>query len=54
MQQSPTISKMKKEEAIDADYLAPAKYDQLGNWDRDAFGPDSRHQLCFCTTMETG
>ena len=54
---------MKKEESIDADYLAPAKYDQyngmrvkekFGNWDRDAFGPDSRHQLYFCTTKETG
>ena len=28
--------------------------EKFGNWNRDAFGPDSRHQLCFCTTMETG
>ena len=27
---------------------------KFGNWDRDVFGQDSRHQLCFCTTMETG
>ncbi len=28
--------------------------EKFGNWDRDSFGPDSRHQLCFCTTTGTG
>ena len=22
---------------------------KFGNWDRGPFGPDSRHQICFCT-----
>ena len=28
--------------------------EKFGNWDRGVFGPDSRHQLYFCTTTETG
>ena len=28
--------------------------EKFGSWDRDVFGPDSRHQLCFCTTTENG
>ena len=28
--------------------------EKFGTWDRDTFGPDSRHQLCFCTTTEDG
>ena len=28
--------------------------EKFGTWDRDPFGPDSRHQLCFCTTTEDG
>ena len=27
---------------------------KFGNWDRDAFGLDSKHQLYFCTTTKTG
>lgn len=28
--------------------------EKFGNWERDAFGPGARHQLCFCTTTELG
>jgi SAM-dependent methyltransferase len=28
--------------------------EKFGNWDREVFRPDSKHQLYFCTTMETG
>jgi hypothetical protein len=28
--------------------------DKLGSWERDAFGPDSRHQLYFCSTQPLG
>ena len=28
--------------------------EKFGNWDREVFRPDSKHQLCFCTTTENG
>ncbi len=28
--------------------------EKFGNWDRDAFASDPRHQLCLCTTTENG
>ena len=27
---------------------------KFGDWNRSAFGPESRHQLCFCSTMDNG